>query len=196
MSPAMSRSRFICAGHVLCRRPVLCLLVAFLACVSAGCNYDQSGKYSATSNGQYKWQSLYREDVQTVYVPIFSNKDFHQGVENRLTQAVVQQIESRTPYKVSSRDRADTILEGEIVSVGFNTISVDTKSVAPQEQLLTLKVNFTWKNLRTGAILHREANFEQSVTYYPTLGEGQFVGQQEAIEKLAIGIVQSMEAKW
>lgn len=170
---------------------------SLLAALSfAGCNYQQAGKYSSTDDGRYQWQSLYREDVQTVYVPIFTNKDFHHGVENRLTQAVVQQIESRTPYKVASKDRADTILEGEITSVGFNMISQDSHSAGPQEQLLTLRINFTWKNLRTGAILKHEENFEQSVTYYPTLGEGQFAGQQEAIEKLAIGIVQNLEAKW
>lgn len=190
----MNKTVIRSSGRSLRRPLTVAGLLAMFAV--AGCNYQQSGKYTATDDGRYQWQSLYREDVQTVYVPIFTSKDFHQGVENRLTQAVVQQIESRTPYKVTSRNRADTILEGEIVSVGFNMISQDIHSAVPQEQLLTLRVNFTWKNLRTGAILRHEENFEQSVTYYPTLGEGQFTGQQEAIEKLAIGIVQSLEAKW
>jgi hypothetical protein len=39
-------------------------------------------------------------------------------------------------------------------------------------------------------------NFQQTASFYPTLGEGEFVGAQDAIEKLALGIVQEMQADW
>lgn len=144
----------------------------------------------------YRWESLYREDIQTVAVPIFANKDFERGVEFRLTQALVQQIEGRTPYKVVARSDADTILEGEIVRVLSDPISLELRSAQPQEQLYTLVVNFTWKDLRTGQIIRQRKNFEQSTPYYPTLGEGDFFGRQDAVEKLAVAIVQELEASW
>ena len=62
----------------------------------------------------YHWQSVYRQDVHSVAVPIFTTKDFRRGIEFKLTQAIIVQIEARTPYKVESRERADTILEGEV----------------------------------------------------------------------------------
>ena len=68
-------------------------------------------------------------------------------------------MEARTPYKVVDRDHADTILEGEIVDVRVGTVSESRKNSLPQEQLYTIKVNFTWKNLHTGHILAQQKAF-------------------------------------
>ena len=52
--------------------------------------------------------SLYRPDVKTVHVPIFQSDSYRRGLGEQLTEAVVKQIESRTPYKVVSASDADT----------------------------------------------------------------------------------------
>ncbi|MCC6423081.1 MAG: LptE family protein [Phycisphaerales bacterium] len=171
------------------------LLVGALSSVMVGgCSYHSAGQGDAP--GGYRWQSLYRQDVQSVAVEIFTSKDFHQGVEFKLTRAIAQQIEASTPYKVVSRDRADTILEGQLTSVHIDPISSDRHTSIPQEQLVTLRVNFIWKDLRTGKILAQRKGYEQATTYYPTLGEGEFVGEQQAVERLALGIVQELQADW
>lgn len=176
-----------------CSTAARCNLVLIL--LLAGCGYSRPGDEPAASS-KYQWRSLYREDIRSVAVPIFTNKDFTRGVEFNLTQAVIQQIEQRTPYKVVDRKKADTLLEGEILEVRRATISNDARSAIPQEQLYTVRINFLWKDLRSGQILCERRNFEQNVTYYPTLGEGRFVGQQQNVEKLALGIVQEMQADW
>ena len=51
----------------------------------AGCGYQQSGNYDQPLKGSYQWHSLYREDVQTVAVPVFGNRDFRRGVEFALS---------------------------------------------------------------------------------------------------------------
>lgn len=38
--------------------------------------------------------------------------------------------------------------------------------------------------------------FVQKTRYFPTLGEGQPVGSQDAVERLAMGIVQELQADW
>jgi outer membrane lipopolysaccharide assembly protein LptE/RlpB len=174
------------------------LALAMLPCLMAmaGCGYQQAGNYDQPLKGNYQWHSLYREDVQTVAVPIFGNRDFRRGVEFALSKAVVNELEAHSPYKVVSRERADTVLEGEIAKVDVNTLSRTYREGVPQEQLMVLTVNFTWKDLRTGRILLERKNFQQTATFYPTLREGEFVGSQEAVEKLALGIVQEMQAEW
>lgn len=167
-------------------------LIVALACLT-GCGYTQVGD---TPSQGYQWRSLYREDVKTVAVPIFTNKDYTRGVEFSLTKAVVNQLEAHSPYKVVPRERADTILEGEITSVRRDTVSRDQSTAVPQEQLYVITLDFVWKNLRTGQILVQRRNFEQTAAYYPTLGEGQFVGNQQAVEKLALAIVQELQADW
>ncbi len=160
----------------------------------SGCEgYQQSG---AGSRGGYKWSSLYRQDIKTIAVPIFTNIDFSRGDELALTKAVVMQIEQRTPYKVVDRDKADTIIEGQVTNVKRQTLSSDRQSALPQEQLYGIKVDFTWKDLRTGKILVERRGFEQNAAYYPTLGESRSQGQLNTAEQLAIAIVQELEADW
>ena len=177
------------------RSSILYLLFSILL---SGCGYNNG--YSSVGdqpkNQWYQWRSLYREDVRTVAVPIFKNKDYRRGVEFALSKAIVNQIEMRTPYKIAPREKADTVLEGEITEIKVHTLSSDVQSAIPQEQLYDIKVNFTWKDQRTGVILCDRRNFEQTTTFYPTLGEGEFVGSQTGVEKLALGIVQELQADW
>lgn len=144
----------------------------------------------------YTWGNTYRSDVRTIAVPAFGTKDFSRGDEIVLTQALIAQIESRTPYKVVPQDRADTVLEGLVVSVGRGTVSIDRFTAIPQEATYSITVDFTWKDLRTGQILVERRNFDQSSTYYPTLGEGRFAGRQVTAEALAASIVDELQGDW
>lgn len=192
-NPEATSSMPIHAAHVS-RLP---LMLTMLSCL-VGCGYNQSdypGAQARAAEG-YQWRSLYREDVKTVAVPVFGNRSFERNVEFNLSKAVVNYIESSTPYKVVPKERADTILEGEVTRVELDTVSNNNVNAIPQEQLITLRVNFTWKDLRTGRILAERRGFEQSGTYYPTLGEGRFVGAQQNVERLAVAIVQELQADW
>jgi hypothetical protein len=173
------------------------LLFLTLLCLS-GCGYTQGAAPSAAmpASGGYQWKSLYRSDVRTVAVPTFGNRSFRRGVEFALTKALVNQIEATTPYKVVPREYADTILEGEILDIRLRTLAPDVRTGLPQEQLYIVRINFTWKDQRTGKILVDRRRFEQTTTYYPTLGEGQFVGSQENVERLAVAIIEELEADW
>jgi hypothetical protein len=156
-----------------------------LVSLSAGCG----------SSG-YQWETTYRRDIRTVAVPIFRNKSFRRGDEFALTRALVQEIEARTPYKVTDREKADTIIEGEIQSISVNNLSQDTRAAIPQEQLYTVTLNFVWKDLRSGQILVDRQNFQYAVNFFPTLGEGRETGRQLNAEELAGAIVKELEADW
>ena len=183
--------------HAFARTLLAAALAAGCAACLAGCGYTQGGdgRRHATVAG-YQWRSLYREDVKTVAVPIFQNRSFRRGVEFSLTKSIANHLEATTPYKVAPRERADTILEGEITDVAIRTISEDSRVAVPQEQLYIVRVNFTWKDLRTGKILAQRRRFEQSSKFYPTLGEGQFIGAQQNVERLALAIVKELQADW
>lgn len=187
MNPRMIR-------FFLLRLPMLvCLVGGGLAI--GGCGYQHSGSMENAPKG-YQWSTLYRGDVKTVAVPIFANRTYYRGVEFQLTEAIAKQLEAHTPYKIVSRAKADTVLEGEIIRVRVRTVSNDRISQVPQEQLYSVRVNFTWKDLRTGRILTDEKDFEQAAPYYPTLGEGQFTGEQQNVERLALAIVERLQPAW
>jgi hypothetical protein len=188
-----------CASRATRPNATACTLVVIL--VASGCGYQQgaattrSSSSSSASDG-YHWSSVYRPGIKTVAVPIFSSVSYQRGVEFELSKAIVNQLEAHTPYKVVPRERADTILEGEITEVRVNTISEDRNSAIPQEQILDITVNFTWKDLRTGRILVSRRGWEQTATYYPTLGEQRTTGTQQAAERMALAIVQELQADW
>ena len=191
----------------IARRILGTVTVALFAAVP-GCGYSQadygfgaggtqSVAAASTTEPANLGHSLYPQDVHTVAVPIFTNRTFERNIEFNLSKAVVNYIESNTPYKVVPKERADTILEGEITHVEIDTVANSaTAGGIPQEQLLEIRVNFTWKDLRNGRILTQRRHFDQSTTYYPTLGEGRFVGEQQNVERLAVAIVQELQADW
>ena len=55
-------------------------------------------------------QSLYAPDVATVYVPMIESGSYRRDLGERLTEAVVKEIELKTPYKVVGTPAADSIL--------------------------------------------------------------------------------------
>jgi hypothetical protein len=167
-----------------------------LICLVAGCGYQQQGVDNASNTPGYQWHSLYRQDIQTVAVPVFTNRTYRRGIEAELTKSIIQQMEEHTPYKVVSKEKADTILEGEIVAAQTNTLSTDIQTGLPQEQIYSIVVSFTWKNLRTGDILVQRRNFDQRSNFVPFLGESASVGSTNAIQQLALGIVQELGAEW
>jgi hypothetical protein len=168
-------------------RPAALCAIALLTTLPAGCGYGVAG---------YEYGGLYRQDVATVAVPVFGTKSFSRGDEVALTQALVNQIEMRTPYKVVPRDRSDTIIEGVVSSVASSTISSDDSTSLPQEQVYVITVDFIWKDLRTGRVLVERKGFEQTAAFYPTLGEGRPTGRQATVEALAAGIVDEMSGDW
>jgi hypothetical protein len=176
-------------------RHPLRLLVVLAGALCAGCSGYTSGAGDHAGNG-YTWGTTFRKDIKTVAIPAFGTKSFSRGDEITLTQALIAQVESRTPYKVVPAERADTILEGLVVSVGTGTVSIDRYTALPQEQLYTISVDFTWKDLRSGQILVERRNFDQSSTYYPTLGEGRTHGRQSTAEALAASIVDELQGDW
>jgi hypothetical protein len=171
--------------------------IALLGVAMGGCGYTWSdnGNSFAPQASPPK-NGIYRENVRTVAVPIFENQTLWRGLEFSLSKAVVSDLEAHTPYKVASRDTADTILEGRIIYAGIRTISLSPNNALPQEQLSYIIVNFTWKDMRTGHILTERRSFQQDAPYYPTLGEDPYVGNQDNIEKLALAIVEELQAPW
>ena len=161
-------------------------LVTIAMCLAlTGCGYRLAG-----SSG------LYPEDVETVSIPTVTNETNFRGDTAQLTSALVGQLETRTPYRVDSLERADTLLEVTLKDIRRRTTSRDPGSALPEEQLYVVLADVVWKDLRTGEVLMRLANFEQTAAMYPTLGESDFIASQEAAEQLATGIIEAMGGVW
>jgi len=162
-------------------------LVAFALLCSAFCVLVSCG---------YSSKTLYTPSVKTIAVPIWGNKTFRREWEFRLTEAISKNIESRTPYKIVPQQRADTVLTGEIMDIQQTVLNRRYGTDLPRESQLTVVVNFTWKDLRTGRVIVERKQFNRSATEIPQIGERVADAEQLAIERLAAAIVEQMQSDW
>ena len=146
----------------------------------------------------YAHTDRFPTDVRTVAVPLFENQSFYQGVEFDLTEALIKEIELNTPYKVTGGDRADTIIDGMIVSIDQNRLSRQSIGGVPQELEVRIVVNYLWKYQNTGKTLRHRDGFTAVGRYIPTrpIGEPLEVAQHEAVSRLASEIVSAMGSDW
>jgi hypothetical protein len=145
----------------------------------------------------YSNKSLFPEDVSSVYVEMFDNRSFRRGVEYELTDALAKRIETETPYKIiSSRDRADTVISGQIVSVGESWLSTERQTGRPLEKEVELRAVVNWKNLKTGELLIDNQSVSASASYSEWQEQGFRYGSTLAANNLAQRIIELMEKEW
>lgn len=167
------------------------LLLALLAAIS-GCAGYQIGA-----------QSLYPCHIQTVYVPIFESHSFRRNLGERLTEAVMKEIELKTPYKVVGTPSADSILSGKIVTDSKRML-VPTPAGDPRQLEMGFQVLVKWvdrsgKVLRDGGCVPLDdpsVNVQATAKVVAEVGQSIASGQQQAIQRAAEQIVALMEAPW
>lgn len=172
-------------------RSIAALALAAAAMLAVGC--DGNGRVLGYTSGE-----LYPEDVRTVAVEIFESRPFDQGVEFDLTEAVVKEIELRTPYKVVARSGADTALDATITDVDRRLLSRTPEAGIPQEVQVTVTLSFEWKDLRSGQVLRKRSRLSGTGEFIPTRGVGEFYehAQHEAVAEIARDIVSVMRRDW
>lgn len=145
----------------------------------------------------YSNESLHRQDITSVYVEMFDNKTFERGIEYELTDALAKRIEVETPYKIiTNRNRADTVISGHITSFGTSVLSVEQESGRALEKQVVLKVQVSWKNLKTAALLIDEREVQASASYSEWQNQGTGYATSLAANKLARKITELMEKQW
>jgi hypothetical protein len=148
-------------------------------------------------------QSLYPCDIRTVYVPVFESDSFRRYLGERLTEAVIKEIELKTPYKVTGDSMADSLLSGRITRDNKRLLVLN-KYHDPRDEEVNLQVQVRWLDrqsnlMREGApipVPAELATIGESASVVPEVGQSIATAQQQAIHRLAVQIVAMMEAPW
>jgi hypothetical protein len=146
--------------------------------------------------GGYTAGSIHPDNVKTVYVQMWTSQEYRREVEFRLTEAVTKRILQDTPYRISSKNTADTVLYGELVTIPVTLLGSHFDSDLPKENQIVLVVNWTWKDRRTGEIIAQRRGQEQASEYIPLAGETFYDGTEIGINRLAESIVEAMQSEW
>jgi hypothetical protein len=147
--------------------------------------------------------SLYAPDVATVYVPMIESDSYRRDLGERLTEAVVKEIELKTPYKVVSTPDADSVLSARLITDTRRTL-IENAFDDPRLAETELRAEVTWINRRRLPIVPMQAmpvppqlvDISQTSNLIPEAGQSVATSQQQAIERLAQQIVSTMEAPW
>jgi hypothetical protein len=192
-----------------------CLPVLPLA-LSAGC--EPGGHFTILG---YTTLPNYNTEIHTVRVPIFKNETYYRDMEFALTEAVIREIELKTPYKVVTAGcPADTELTGKIIIYTKNMV-IPNQLNEVREMETTLAVEVIWRDLRpghVGEILSQPPPkppgtesvgpppsppatppvvlVQSLATYHPELGESLATAQKKNVDRLAVQIISMMEKPW
>jgi hypothetical protein len=167
------------------------LSVIFLSCFS-GCAGYQLGS-----------RSLYRPDIRTIHVPVVESDSFRRHLGERLTEALVKEIELKTPYKVVGAAEADSILTCRIVSESKRVLA-ENRFDEPRDVEADFFVQVSWVDRRGDLIMsHNDVpvqplllNVSQTSNFVPEGGQSLATAHQEAIRRLADQIRGQMELAW
>ena len=145
----------------------------------------------------YGTREIFPARYETIAVPIFENRTFYREVEFDLTEAVIKEVEQRTPYRVVATDAADTVLEGRIMVIEQDVLSQATGAV-PQEVEVVIAIDFAWRDLDSGRVILDRKGFAGVGRYIPQrrVGEPFEVARRMAVEQLAGDIVDTLRGDW
>ena len=146
--------------------------------------------------------SVLPDHVKTVAIETFSNKTAYYGIEEKLTQEIVEEFLREGRLGVAKKEEADSLLSGKIVRYTLEPLSYDENDIV-EEYRLWIVVDITFKDLKMDQILWEqggigprgeEQGVKRYVRYYVTPKAGQMVETEEdaldrLIDKLANDVV-------
>ena len=172
--------------------PLFLVMMAASTMLSAGCVTYRFGS-----------AAMFRTGIRTIHVPIVRNDTFRHDLGIRLTEAITNEIENRTPYKVTGDPNADSTLTCRVTRQTKQVLSeADTDD--PRALNAVIAVRSSWVS-REGELLMQNSgvpsddisiSFAQESRFVPEAGQSFGLATQAAIEQLASSIVSQMELRW
>ncbi len=141
--------------------------------------------------------------VTTVAVPTFENETFRRGIEQPLTEAVQKEIQNRTLIRLVRGPEAQTRIKGRIVDARKNVLG-ETRFDDGREVQLSLVVEVTWEDLRTGQVISQQSvpvdanavSLYTQTDFAPEVGHSTATALQQSYQQTARRIVDMMDAPW
>jgi outer membrane lipopolysaccharide assembly protein LptE/RlpB len=167
------------------RRSILLILIVTLL---SGCGYALVGR-----------ANFLPADIRTIQVPSFVNRTTRVELEQRVTQAVADELVSRGRLRlVSAASDADLILRGSIESFGINPVAFNQQGRATQYQVIvTAKIELLDHREGANQILWKNDHYIFTENYPVDLQSGDAFDQEtrairEIADRFSRSVVSSM----
>ncbi len=159
-------------------RRLLLAITLSVAVLTSGCGYSLRGSLP--------------ENLQTVAVPVFQNRTTVPAVENFLTTAILNAFMTNGRLRVTTVDRADAILEGDIITYSLQAIAYDAVANVRQYRL-TLTLNLRFRDVRRNQLLFQRNGYSDRADFVvPGTVAETIVASETALQKVSTEIARSV----
>jgi hypothetical protein len=128
--------------------------------------------------------------LKTVAVPLFDNRSPEFGVDQRITDGVIEAITKDNTLKITDPAAADCILRGILMRMEDRAGQYNEKEEASTYRI-TLSVQATFEDLRKKTVI-----WQNTFTAFGTYTDNRDDGITEAVDKLTTDIVNRMVSNW
>ena len=144
--------------------------LALLAVALAGCGYSFRGNLP--------------DHIQTVAVPVFTNKTSEPAVGNLLTSAVVEAFSTNGRLRVVEPEDADAVLDGEVVGYDVQSIAFDSQANVRQYRLV-VTMNLRFRDVRRSTILFEQQRLREKADFQILGAVSQTISREESAVRTA-----------
>jgi hypothetical protein len=168
------------------KRPIgryIALACALAAALSTGCGYHTSGQAVRLPG-----------DIHTIYVPMFENSTQTFRVEQVMTAAVVQELRSRTNYRiVTSHDGdVDATLKGLVNSTSNGPLTYDSVTGRISSSVITIGMKVSLVS-KSGKVLWDNPNYTYREQYQVSRDTASFFDESSpAFQRVATEFAKSL----
>lgn len=163
----------------------IALLLTALPFAFSGCAGYQGGS-----------TAFFRSDIRSVHVAIFESDSYRRFLGQRITEAVIKQVELGTPYLISDPQFADSFVRGRLIRETKRSVG-DNRFDEPRDIQVAWRVEVTWTDRSGTPLMQKQLiRIDNDENFIPEAGQSLTTAQQRLIEKLAREIVGQMEMPW
>jgi outer membrane lipopolysaccharide assembly protein LptE/RlpB len=153
-----------------------------VAIVFTGCGYRLANKNFGAGDGR------------TIAVPAFTNKSTTYRIEQRMTEAVRQEIIRRTRFKVVPDTTGDLVMSGEILSYSAVPVSFNPQGRGSTYTML-VDLNVRLTDTKTGKIVFQNDHWTFREIFELSQSSADFVPEDTpALDRLARRFASSLVA--
>jgi outer membrane lipopolysaccharide assembly protein LptE/RlpB len=148
--------------------------VLVLGALLSGCGYTVHGTLPS--------------HINTIAVPIFRNHTPEPAIEGFITRAVVEAFSTNGRLQVVGSDKADAILDGDIIGYNVASIAFDQNADVRQYRLV-VTVNLRMRDVRRNTVLFQQANVREQADFRVQNAVSQTISREEtALRAAAVDI--------
>ena len=123
------------------------------------------------------------EKYQTLAVNLFHNDSFQLGLEEKLTNSMIEELLADGRVDVENESNAELIIDGRIKRYTRSILSLDSNDNVTLYQL-TISVDIDVLNTQSKETIVRIPNINTSTTYVPTRSNIEFETETDAQKRL------------